>query len=226
MKISGVLFDMDGVLVDVSASYRLAIRKTAEHYLKKRVSFKEIQSYKAKSGYNNDWDLTEAIMLSRGLKAPKNGIIKTFQDFYLGHNFDGLINNEKWLVDIDTLKRLSRDYKLGIVTGRPRKETAYTLQKFGTREYFGAVITMDDVQGKDKPDPYGINLALKKLDIQQAVYVGDNIDDIKAAVSAAIIPIGIIGTNIDNRQKVAAFYRKSGAKYILKNANDIGEVLR
>ena len=226
MKIAGVLFDMDGVLVDVSASYRLAIKKTAEYYLEKRVSFKEIQSYKAKSGYNNDWDLTEAIMLSRGLKAPKNEIIKTFQSFYLGRNFGGLINNENWLMDIDTIEQLSKDYKLGIVTGRPRKETGYTLKKFGTGEYFDAVITMDDVQGKEKPDPHGINLALKKLDIQQAVYVGDNIDDVKAAVSAGIIPIGIIGTNIGNRQKVIASYRKSGAKYILKNVNDIREVLK
>lgn len=226
MKIAGVLFDMDGVLVDVSMSYRLAIKKTAEHYLKKRVSFKEIQSYKAKSGYNNDWDLTEAIMLSCGLKTPKNEIIKTFQGFYLGRNFDGFINNEKWLVDINTLKQLSKDYKLGIVTGRPRNETGYTLKKFRTGKYFGAVITMDDVQGKDKPDPYGIILALKKLNIQRSVYVGDNIDDIKAAVSAGIIPIGIIGINISNRQKVVASCRKSGAEYILKNVNAIGEVLK
>lgn len=217
---------MDGVLVDVSASYRVAIKKTVEYYLKKRVNAGEIRAYKTKSGFNNDWDITEAIMLSRGLRVNKHEIIRIFQDFYLGDNFDGLIKNEKWLLDIDILSNLKQDYKLGIVTGRPRKDATHTLKRFKTRKYFDTVITMDDVNGKEKPDPYGINLALKELNIRRAVYAGDNIDDIKSAVSARVIPVGIIGLHIENRKKAAELYRKLGAKYILKNVNDIPEVLK
>jgi phosphoglycolate phosphatase-like HAD superfamily hydrolase len=147
---------------------------------------------------------------------PKNEIVKTFQDFYSGHNFDGLIRNEVWLLDIKILKRIERKYKSGIVTGRPRNETIHTLIKFKTRKYFDTIITMDDVDGKNKPDPYGINLALKKLNVQRAVYLGDNIDDIKSAVSAGVIPIGIIESNIRNREKIVELYRKSGAKPHIK----------
>lgn len=216
-----VLFDMDGVLVDVSASYRIAIKKTAEYYLKKRISLKEIQSYKTRSGYNNEWNLTEAIILSHGLKVSKNEIIKTFQHFYSGVN-----KNEKWLIDTDTLNEIKQHYKLGIVTGRPRNEANYALKRFRAEKYFDTVITMEDVKGKEKPNPYGINLALKKLGVKRAVYIGDNIDDIKSAVSANVTPIGIIESHISNKQRVAESYRKLGAKYILKNVNDILEVLK
>ena len=56
------LFDMDGVLVDVSKSYLVAIQKTVEFYLNMTVGLREIQKYKNRGGLNNDWDLTECIL--------------------------------------------------------------------------------------------------------------------------------------------------------------------
>jgi histidinol-phosphate aminotransferase len=57
-----LLFDMDGVLVDVSKSYRLSIKKTAEYFTKQKISFEEIQELKEMKNYNNDWNLTEKII--------------------------------------------------------------------------------------------------------------------------------------------------------------------
>jgi len=48
IPLEALLFDMDGVLVDVSASYRLAIKKTVERFLGKDISLEEIQEYKAR----------------------------------------------------------------------------------------------------------------------------------------------------------------------------------
>lgn len=61
-----VLFDMDGVLVDVSLSYRLTIKKVVERLGSYEISFSQIQEYKNKGGFNNDWDLTRAILWDRG----------------------------------------------------------------------------------------------------------------------------------------------------------------
>ena len=76
MKNTALLFDMDGVLVDVTHSYRLAIKQTAEAFLGRGVDFKEIQSYKNRGGFNDDWDLTEAIIRSAGKRVSKKVIIK------------------------------------------------------------------------------------------------------------------------------------------------------
>jgi HAD superfamily phosphatase len=94
-----ILFDMDGVLVDVTDSYRKAIQETVGFFTGKKAQPEEIQKLKEHGGYNNDWDLTEAILLGRGKTAPKTQIISKFQELYLGaEEKAGFIENEKWLL--------------------------------------------------------------------------------------------------------------------------------
>ena len=50
-----LIFDMDGVLVDVSNSYRTAVKLTYEHYAKKELNYETIAEAKALGGLNNDW---------------------------------------------------------------------------------------------------------------------------------------------------------------------------
>ena len=180
-----LIFDMDGVLVDVSNSYRTAIKKTAEFFTDSDVNYGEIQSYKNKLGFNNDWDLTEAITLSRGKNIKKANIIRKFQNYYLGKNFNGLINNERWLLDKNLLKKLFKNYKLAIVTGRPRKEAEYTLKNNNTAKFFPVLIALEDIS-RDKPDPEGILKALDELKVESAVYFGDTKNDEIAAKRAGV----------------------------------------
>lgn len=219
-----ILFDMDGVLVDVSNSYRLAIKKTVENFSNKEITFKDIEAYKNRGGYNNDWDITEAILKNLGISVSRNEIIQSFQQYYLGNNFNGFIENEKWLLERSTINKLKQNYKLGIVTGRPRIEAEYALKKAGFDKDFDVLITMEDVGGKDKPAPYGIDLALKKLPAKRAVFLGDNVDDVKSAINACVTPIGVIPphTNVKEATKTL---EKFGAKHILENVNEITKVL-
>ena len=67
-----IVLDMDGVLVDVSASYREAVRMTARLFFKGTTgwdqlpdplfSLEEIAAVKQTGGLNNDWDLTYRIL--------------------------------------------------------------------------------------------------------------------------------------------------------------------
>ena len=67
-----LIFDMDGVLIDVSKSYRKTIEKTIQIYLKiclgsnsgrdRLVLDKAISHFKAAGGFNNDWDLTSGLL--------------------------------------------------------------------------------------------------------------------------------------------------------------------
>ncbi len=68
-----LIFDMDGVLIDVSKSYRKAIQKTVQIYMETCLGFKrtkedwitneEISLFKSVGGFNSDWDLTSGILL-------------------------------------------------------------------------------------------------------------------------------------------------------------------
>jgi len=63
-----LIFDMDGVLIDVSRSYRETIQRTVQVYLETCLGFKkgkkewvtkeDISLFKSAGGFNNDWDLT------------------------------------------------------------------------------------------------------------------------------------------------------------------------
>jgi len=217
-----ILFDMDGVLVDVTDSYRMAIKKTAEFFLNEKISLAEIQEFKNRGGYNNDWDLTEAILFSYGKKIPKEQIVERFQEHYLGENFDGLVQNEKWLLERRVLDQLKQRYMLGIVTGRPREEAEYVLNRFGMDSQFDTVITLEDTPiPLRKPHPHGINLALRKLAVAGAVYVGDTIDDMKAAIAAGITAIGVAY----NRKDTEAL-KEHGARVVVTSVNEILELLQ
>jgi len=67
-----IVFDMDGVLIDVSRSYREAVRQTVEAFFNGAVGWEElprpifrlsdIADVKERGGLNNDWDLTRCIL--------------------------------------------------------------------------------------------------------------------------------------------------------------------
>ncbi|VVB56948.1 Aromatic-amino-acid aminotransferase 2 [uncultured archaeon] len=188
-----LLFDMDGVLVDVSQSYRKVIARTAEYFTGKGMSAQDVQDIKQAGGYNNDWDATEALIVKMGGKAEKKAIIDKFQEYYLGKDgVSGLIKNEKWMLGRKNLEALAKRYALGIVTGRPRAEAEYALKASQCADLFSVVVAMEDCPaGKSKPDPYGIRLALEKLGCAGRAYVGDSGDDMKAAKAAGLMAIGI-----------------------------------
>ena len=71
-NLDGVIFDCDGVLVDISNSYDLAIKKTVEFILKKMtdidqpnfVNDKMIDGFKASGGFNDEVDVTYSLIVS------------------------------------------------------------------------------------------------------------------------------------------------------------------
>lgn len=213
-----LILDIDGVLVDVSRSYRVAIRKTAEYFTGKPVSSTQIQRYKNKGGLNNDWDLTEAIIRDQEVIISKDRIIKKFQEQY-----NRLKNNEKWLLNKGILKKLSQTSTLTILTGRPKREASYILKKNKVASYFKTVVTMEDVS-KQKPNPEGLLKILKKLPSSDAYYFGDAVDDMKAAIAARITPVGVLPPQ-DKSPSLRNLLKKNGAFTVIRNINTITEML-
>ena len=63
MNVDAVVLDIDGVLVDVSASYRRAIVDTVERVHGETIDRAAVQQFKEAGGFNNDWELTDAAAL-------------------------------------------------------------------------------------------------------------------------------------------------------------------
>lgn len=69
-KFGLVVFDIDGVLIDTSLSFPLSITKSIDHYGKligfpnwQQPDLVDVNLFKTFSGFNNDWDLDEGMLL-------------------------------------------------------------------------------------------------------------------------------------------------------------------
>lgn len=213
-----LIFDIDGVLVDVSNSYRVAIKQTVKYFTGKKVTLEEIQALKNKGGYNNDWDAAEELIKERGENIDKQRIIKKFTQYYRK-----LRDNEPLLIDKSLLRNLSQKYVLAVFTGRDREETDYVLAVNGIKKYFSKTIAMEDVT-KRKPNPEGLLKIANGWKTKDVYYFGDMIDDMQAAKAAKIIPIGVLPPQ-DKSKNMKELLVKNGAQSIVDNINQIIKVL-
>src|SRR5437763_10279088 len=119
---------MDGVLVEVSRSYREAIVETVRHFTGETVSQDLIQDFKNAGGWNNDWLLSHKFIADRGKQVEYPDVVAYFNEVFLGENGDGLIRYEQWMPKEGMLQRLSQRAQLAIFTGRAKYEADVTLE--------------------------------------------------------------------------------------------------
>ncbi len=217
-----VLLDMDGVLVDVRGSYRRAITETVAHFTGEGPSPEQIQAKKDQGGFNNDWVLSDAFVREAGQEVPFDEIRDTFDAIYRGDDYDGLIMTEPSAVRTETLAALAERYRLALVTGRPDADAAWTLRRFGWDALVPVVVGMDQQAGREKPDPYGLALALDALGVapDEAVYAGDTVDDVRAALAAGCVPVGIVPPGLSARAHTRTLM-DVGARVVLSTPDDL-----
>src|SRR5579863_8121445 len=91
-----IVFDMDGVLTEVSESYREAIVQTVAHFTGRKITRDLIQQYKNQGGWNNDWALSKQIASDLGVEVGYDDVVERFNEIFLGRDGDGLIKRETW----------------------------------------------------------------------------------------------------------------------------------
>jgi HAD superfamily hydrolase (TIGR01548 family) len=182
-------FDMDGVLVDVSESYRAAIQETVKHFTGEKPTRAEIQAWKNRGGFNDDWHLSHQMILARGGKTTHAEVVDYFQQIFHGNGSNGLILRERWIAKDGLFERLSSNHTLAIFTGRLRWEAKLTLDRF-TKITFDPIVGADDVS-RLKPDPEGLLKILGMVEHGKCWYIGDTIDDARAAHAAGVPFVGV-----------------------------------
>ena len=189
-----IVFDMDGVLVDVTESYRESITRTVKHFAGVDLTREQIQEYKNAGGWNDDWKLSHHICATAGIDVPFETVKDYFQSIFLGDGSDGsgdlgghggLIMREQWVARPGVLEKLSIGFDFAIFTGRPKADALLTLNRFAKGITFDPIIGMEDVE-HHKPHPEGL-LRLAGA----AFYVGDTVDDARCARAAKVPFIGI-----------------------------------
>ncbi len=221
-----IIFDMDGVIVDTSNSYRLAIRGTYEKFSGKTLTPEAVQMAKNRGGLNNDWDLTYYLLEKEGISVSFQELIEKFQELYWGNNGDGFILNEKLLISRQTLAELSQKYDMAIFTGRPKLEAEYVLKRWDIGQFFCPVITMEDPpKGKGKPDPWGVHQIVRITRPKEVFFLGDTVDDMFSARQAGVKGVGVLPPQ-EKGEELRRALLAHGAVDVLENTEDIVQLLK
>ncbi len=219
-----IVFDMDGVLAEVTASYRAAIIETVAHFTGQRITNEFVQQYKNAGGWNNDWALSKKIAADLGVDVDYNIVVDYFNQIFIGVNGDGLIRRESWIPEDGLLNRLQTRFDLAIFTGRLRYELDFTLARFAPECAFDPIICAEHVSSP-KPAPEGL-LTIQRLKPGRKLwYVGDTVDDARAASAAQVPFIGIIAKGHSRAAELTELFRQENAVAVFENVNQIESAL-
>lgn len=213
----GVLFDLDGTLVDTRQDITLSVNHTMAGLGRQLLSSEEVTSYIGDG-------VTE--LLKSSLKTTDDALIARalglFRTHYTAHCSDHAV---LYPGVKETLQWLGREKRfagrLGVVTNKPARESDIVLTKLGVRAFFEIVIAGDSLSTR-KPSPVPMLEAARALSVspQNVLMVGDSANDMSAA-RAAEMPVCAVTYGFRPRAELMAY----APDYVVDNFSQIQEIL-
>jgi histidinol-phosphate aminotransferase len=186
-----LLFDMDGTLVDTRRSFDETVAQLVEKYSGKPLGDGELDDLRREGGFNDDWESTVELLKRRGIVKTYAEIAREAQALYMTLAPE----TETWLIDPARLERLKTRYRLGVATGRCRTEFD-PIWKERFEPLFEITLCQDDGDAwEKKPSPRLLREALSALGAEGGLYIGNSVDDMRAARAAGLMAVGVAFTH-------------------------------
>ena len=181
---SGVLFDLDGTLIDTAEDMTNILLDMIQKYDgDKKISMKVARNYVSDGSIG---------LVKLGFPRATSDKILELQKIYLSQYQKKLCIHTKFFHSLKSLTRYleKNNIKWGIVTNKPTRMTLPLLAKLD--EHIQHVISGDTIT-KRKPDPEPLNLACNMMGISahNSIYVGDAKRDIDAGNLARMKTIAV-----------------------------------
>lgn len=185
LEVEGIIFDLDGTIVDSRQAYVDAAKTTFSAFGKEKFHTKIALEIPRRFELNIPLsDLVEGIDE------------KEFREIYLDAYYRATRTKTKPFPEVDlTLKILSKKARLALTTRRQvsGNEIRTQLEKFGFVNYFQAVVTAVDTINP-KPSPEAIIECARRLGLKPSfcVVVGDSVVDVKAGKNAGTQTVAVL----------------------------------
>ena len=194
-KYKGIIFDMDGVIYNISEAIEKAVDDSVEKYemnvkteeVMEELAhlIEEIQNFPVPKILLNSYDLLEVKFLE-GLSYFKKLRIAIF----LFNQFNKYKNTESSIYKgIDELIKniYNKKLKLAILTNNKSQYAEEVLEKYNLTKFFNTIIGFNEVS-EVKPSPEGILKILNKWKIKpsETIFIGDMTTDVDAGKAADV----------------------------------------
>ena len=198
-EIKGVIFDLDGTLIDSLVAYRMAFNRSVERYNLKPIDIRELTDF-----LNQFLSLEELLINLYPSLNPED-----IQEFMVEMKNEFIALSKDYI----TLKPHAREVllllknqgmKIGIATGRMSRGDGKwrELKNLNIDSFVDTVVTAGET--KPKPDPASLIKCAEELDLSldECVFVGDSRADVIAGKSAGVKIIAVT-TGVASRDQLA-----------------------
>ncbi|HXH72723.1 MAG TPA: HAD family hydrolase [Mariprofundaceae bacterium] len=201
--IGGVLFDMDGTLVDAFGPIIYALNRTLASFGKPEMDDTAVRRHTGRGESS----------ITTLFGDDRQEAIRRYLEFHDERLFD-LAPMPGAEALLGRLKSLA--LPVAVVTSKSQSRAELQLAHLGWQHYFGTIIGMQDGR-RQKPDPHTLEMACTELGIvpAEALMIGDGTADMQAARNAGMRAVGLTG------HFTAEELQAAGAEHCFSNLGEI-----
>ncbi len=209
MKI-GVLFDLDGTLLDTLEDLKDAVNYALSHYGCPQRSLEEIRQFVG----NGVKQLLRLSLPGKDTDPDFEEFLHTYQAYYAQHNQD---KTAPYPGVLQALEQVKAAYPVGIVSNKHDAAVAPMC-----RDYFGDIYARGErANCPRKPAPDMLYAAMQDLGIDRCVYVGDSEVDVETAKNAGVPCLSVLWGFRDQE-----CIEKAGGKHFCSDATQLPQMLQ
>ncbi len=180
MKI-GILWDLDGTLLDSLEDLTDAVNHTLRQYAQPERTLEEIRRFVGNGA-------RRLIALSLPGKPADPDVDAVLRDYQVYYTFHSQIKTKPYDGVLDALAELGKRYPMAVVSNKPDDAV-----KILCSRYLPGVYALGETPDcPRKPAPDMLRKAMKALDVDTCVYVGDSEVDVLTARNTAVPCLSVL----------------------------------
>lgn len=175
---TGVLFDLDGTLLDTLEDLTHGVNAAMAHFGYPRCTLEEVRQFVG----NGAARLMELAVPPGADHAP---VLAFFREYYDAHC---RIKTGPYPGIVDALSQIAQEYPVAIVSNKPNSAV-----KALCADYFPGIFALGEQAGcPRKPAPDMVFRAMTALGVKNCVYVGDSEVDVETAKNAGVPCLSVL----------------------------------
>lgn len=181
--LTGLIFDLDGTLVDTSQDITDSVNYTLKNLGSPHITKNEVERY------IGDGMRT---LLIRATGNEDSAFIRKAIDIFRPHYLDHCVDKSVLYPGVREVLERFKSKPMALVTNKPTEMVAKILDHFGVRDSFRAVLGAESTKEK-KPHPEPILKSLESMgtQAQTCMIVGDGNNDIEAGKAAGTLTCAV-----------------------------------